>query len=219
MQRFLPLLFAAALAAPAQIVSFGIKTGVPATAALPNVYAGTTMLDTGRWTVGPTVEFRLVYGFSAEIDALYRGYSLQSSYGFLAVIPAGPGDGAIYPPTMSSYREDSKAWDIPLLLKRRFGAGPFRPFVDAGYTFTHVSSDITSSFICLGTSQECAASPLSDYFHPTNQSTSSHGYGGPTAGVGLEFKYGKVKIAPELRYSRGLDTRINQATVMVGFTF
>jgi hypothetical protein len=42
---------------------------------------------------------------------------------------------------------------------------------------------------------------------------------GPAAGVGLEFKYGRLRIAPEVRYTRLDRPNANEVTVMAGFTF
>ena len=53
--------------------------------------------------------------------------------------------------------------------------------------------------------------------------SSSNGTG-PTGGVGVEFKYRKVKIAPEARYTHSYHTGLsgsngNLLTVLVGITF
>src|SRR5438046_1636649 len=132
MRHFTLLLLAAAIA-PAQIVSVGIKAGIPATDALPHESSYTTLLDTSRWTLGPTVEIRLIYGFSLEADALYRGYRLQQAF----ASPEFVQDGVTYPPSFSSFRSDAKVWDFPVLLKYRFGSRAKRPFLDAGYTWSH----------------------------------------------------------------------------------
>ena len=67
--------------APAQLISVGVKAGIPVTQALPDyVSSSSGLLDTGRWTVGPTIELRLVHGFSLEADALYRAYRLQQTF-------------------------------------------------------------------------------------------------------------------------------------------
>jgi hypothetical protein len=35
----------------------------------------------------------------------------------------------------------------------------------------------------------------------------------------VEFKYGRIKVAPEVRYTRFVTPNTNNATLMVGFTF
>ena len=209
------LFFAAAILAPAQIVSFGVKAGIPLTPALPYFYDyGSNMLDTGRWTIGPTVELRLGRGFAFEVDALYRGYSAVNAYASPQVIL--PGINLV--PTFSSNRQNTKVWDFPLLLKYRFTAGRVHPFVALGYTRSHESSDVNGSFTCLGTADACSASNLSPYYHNFTYK-GSYNREGATAGVGVEFKYGKIKIAPEVRYTRFFQPNQSNATLMVGFTF
>jgi hypothetical protein len=137
MRTFLLFLFTSMVAA-AQIVSVGAKVGVPVTQAISDYY-GT--LDTGRWTVGPTIEFRLPFGFSVEADALYRGYREQFSFASGEFIPAG---ASTIPPIYVSSQSSSKIWDFPLLLKYRIGEHRFQPFEVAGYTFSHSTTNVTS---------------------------------------------------------------------------
>jgi hypothetical protein len=69
--RLLPcfLLACAALvcSGQAQLVSFGVKAGIPATPALPGLSYDNPYLDTGRWTVGYAVthESTDLFGSSA----------------------------------------------------------------------------------------------------------------------------------------------------------
>lgn len=210
--------FVAALTASAQRFSFGVKAGVPVTSALPDYDSATDVVDTGRWTVGPTVEVRLIDHLSFEFDALYRGYRQQQSFGAYFAIQSGANSVPLVTvPVYVSARQDAKEWDFPLLLKYRFHAGPVRPFVDAGFEFAHVSSDFTSVQTCLGTSDACGAAGVVSY--------SQYGYTsgvnrrGPAVGVGVEFKYRRVRIAPEVRYTKLTRPNANEATVLVGFTF
>ena len=210
MRITIPLFFAAAILAPAQIVSFGVKAGAPLTDAKPHHFSSNSRIDTGRWTVGPTVEFRVVHGLSVEFDALYREYSSTVSSLFTDA-------SSIH--FFSVDRADTKAWDLPLLLKYRFIAGPVRPFLTGGYSVTHESSDVTLLLTCLESAASCrAGNPLlvldraRTYHDPRFRR-------GPVAGAGLEFKFWKIKIAPEIRYSRLDNPNTNQATVLAGFTF
>lgn len=212
----LPLFFAAAFTASAQRFSFGVKAGAPVTPALSGDSAPYSMVDTGRWTVGPTAEVRLLGNLSLEFDALFRGYRQQQSFGaYIGAGPSGPGDVAF----SSSFRQDAKEWDFPLLLKYRLKTGPLHPFFDAGFEFAHVSSDFTSSTTCLGTADACNASGLSSFFQPQSSYSSSVNRRGPAAGIGVEFKYGRLKIAPEVRYTKLTRPNVNEITVMAGFTF
>jgi hypothetical protein len=199
MRRFLVLFIAAGFTLCAQVVSFGVKAGVPVTDALPYNFDG-FHLDTGRWTVGPTAEFHLPARISIEIDGLYRGYRTISSF------PVGIAGS----PYLIESHNDVKAWDFPLLLKYRILGGPTRPFVDAGYQLTHESSDVTTT--CVSTGGVCNLLLV----HPTQSSLNRTG---PAAGGGIEFKAGKIRLAPEVRYVHLNKPGTNQVTILFGVTF
>jgi hypothetical protein len=200
--------FLAASTAQAQFVSLGIKGGVPVTPALPNLSYSQLYLDTGRWTVGPTIELHLVSGLSFEADALFRGYTVISN--FVSYSPSNA-------PLLDSSKASVKAWDIPFLLKYRLPVGAIRPFVDGGYQFTLESTDVFASYICAAATLPCVPPnpALTSY---NGEFKSSLNLNGPAAGVGVEFRYGRVKIAPEVRYSH-LNPNTNLATVLMGVTF
>jgi hypothetical protein len=219
MRPFLLYFFTAALAC-AQTVSVGVKGGVPATQALAgSYYSPTNILDTGRWTVGPSIEFRLLFGFSVEADALYRGYREQFSFtSNEVIIPPGTNVNPVIPAFFVSSQSNTKVWDFPLLLKYRIGSHRFRPFLDAGYTFSRRTSDFTSFSRCLSSQDVCqASSPV--FSNGTARGSFSGNSGGPTGGVGVEYRYGRVKIAPEVRYTHLSNPTANLVTVMVGVTF
>ncbi len=213
----LPLFFAAALTASAQRFSFGAKAGVPVTSAFPYDDSPYFMVDTGRWTVGPTGEVRLFSHLSFEADALFRGYRSQSGFGSYLV--AGTSVTSVVVPVSGSSRQDAKEWDFPLLLKYRFQAGPIRPFVDAGFEFAHTSSDFTFAFTCLAGPDACSAVGIGSYSTSNGRYSSSVNRRGAAAGVGMEFKYRKVRIAPEVRYTKLTRPNANEVTVLAGFTF
>ncbi len=204
--------FLVACTAQAQFVSLGIKGGIPVTPALPDLSSTNPYLDTGRWTVGPTVELHLVSGLSFEADALFRGYTVVNTY-FLA-----PPDSSSSQTTVKS---SVKAWDFPLLLKYRLPVGAVRPFVDGGYSFTHESTDAFVSFECIPSPVPCVppgTSVTTIYGTYNSEFQSSRNLNGPVAGVGVEFRHGRIKIAPEVRYTH-LNPQTNLATVLVGVTF
>jgi hypothetical protein len=170
--------------ASAQPFGGGLKVGVPATDAFqvfpvpsPSVFTG----EAPRYTVGPYVELRLPASMSIEVDALYRSYDFRS---------AGVGASA-------------SSWEFPVLIKHRFFAGPVRPYIDAGVSFSRLS-DIN----------------LSSLNHRSNY--------GIVVGGGLEFNLFLIKVSPEVRYTgwalRDFDgsqvqSKRNQLAVLVGFGF
>jgi hypothetical protein len=123
-------LLAAGLPAGAQILSFGVRGGVP----LNNGYSGTLIesapigvslssgsstgstpsLSTDRFVIGPTVELHLPFGLGVQADALYRTYTVGGTV---------------------------TQWEFPILASYHFHTRLplLHPFVDAGPSFNHVS--------------------------------------------------------------------------------
>jgi hypothetical protein len=193
----------------AQIFSTGVKAGVPLTdfvdAAKGDHSAYFT--NTKRYTVGPTVEFHLPARFSFEIDALYKriGFDGQS-------VSAGSS-------TLTGTRGNS--WEFPALIKFELFPGPVRPFVDAVRHLTGIHQ--VRQILSAGTSSsvELANPP------ELNKNTDV----GLAFGAGIALKLGRVRISPELRYTRWggenlrdpvnalLHTHRNQGDFLIGFTF
>ena len=105
-------------------------------------------------------------------------------------------------------------WQFPVLVQWAFAPGPLKPFVDAGPNFQKISGlkDLTT-----------AVSNPSELHND-----SSVGF---TFGVGLQLKMGRLRIEPELRYTRWgadslsdplntvLNVNKNQGDFLVGITF
>lgn len=175
------LLLFAAVPAHSQLLSFGLKAGVPLTSA----YSALTSYDR-PYIIGPTAELHLPFRLSFEVDALYRRNGYESFGNF------------------SSFRTELNDWQIPFLGKYELKGGFFRPYIDAGVTYRHVSA---------------ASGPS-----PNNADTS-----GFTLGGGLTFKLLFLRLSPEIRYTHwgtgpytgfpGVQSNGNQADFLVGFTF
>jgi hypothetical protein len=90
-------------------------------------------------------------------------------------------------PTVFRTSKNVSSWEFPILGKFRFPVVPLlRPYVDAGPSFRVTGSDL--SFV------------------------SSKGI---AAGLGMELKIFKLRIAPEVRYTRwGSDTKLNVGNVV-----
>jgi hypothetical protein len=205
-------LFLPACTAQAQIFSYGFKAGLPVTPALAGFGSSANpYLDTGRWTIGPSVELHLFRGLSFEFDALFRGYTIVSNF------PALTPSNAVL---LESARSSTKVWDFPLLLKYRLPGQRLRPFVDAGYQWTHQSSDEFISTEAL-TPVSCfsgGATICGEYGGPATSGKFWSNARGPVAGAGVEFKYRRVRIEPEVRYTH-LNPDNNLVTILAGFTF
>jgi hypothetical protein len=222
MRHFFLILCGGAALASAQSVrhvslSGGFKVGSPLSepSGSSDVYRSYTQ---SRWTGGPTVELHLPRNFSVEFDALYRSYRSTASF-------PGSFDPAVTNAFLLSSLQKTKVWDLPLLVKYRIPMqlmknGP-RPFVNAGYQWTHQSVSSQSLAQCLGPQGSCVPrgseirEPFGGFFETSNVKRSV------VAGAGLEFKTRWGAISPEVRLNRPVNDspRNVRVTALVGFTF
>jgi hypothetical protein len=137
----------------ADAISVGVRGGVPLSDALDA--SGRFRSVPKRWTFGPTFEVRLPAGFGIGVDALYRRVAVQE---------AG--------------RETSGSrWDFPILLRKRFGIGPAKPFLGGGLVFDRLTGVVTQG--------------------PRDFVKKNHN--GIVFCGGVEIKVPKARITPELR--------------------
>jgi opacity protein-like surface antigen len=202
------LLFAAPLAFPGELFSFGVKGGVPLNNAFDTATTGNIdyVSDTRRWTAGPEFDINLPLGFAVEIDALYRRLDFESNE------------------TVSEIEHQattSNAWDFPLLLKWRVPPmGPVRPYVGAGPTFRDVTNvnQVTTFFGGTPPPPTSTSLPVELNRRFTTGFTA-------VAGIQL-FKH----VSPEIRYTRwgwnsfenpgsAFRSNPNQWDFMLGLTF
>ena len=110
--------------AQSQFLSWGVEAGVPLNDAVNGFSSstGTVSTNTGRWTLGPTVQLHLPLRLSIEVDALYRSESYQEMTGQHLLPNASINN-----------------WQFPFLGKYDLRGGLLRPFVDAGVTFRYLS--------------------------------------------------------------------------------
>lgn len=111
----------------------------------------------------------------------------------------------IFPNTVFTTSATLNSWEFPLLAKYRLPMHLIKPFLEAGPSFRRVQS-----------------------FAGDSPHLSRAGF---TAGGGVEFRLGPIKIAPEIRYTRwGSDSNlsssafnpefnVNQAEGLVGLLF
>jgi hypothetical protein len=189
----------------AQPVSFGLKAGVPLTDVVSAVNGsqGSITATSDRYIVGPALELHLPFGLGVEFDVLYRQFSYDSI-------------SNLVPNLLSGANTSASSWEFPLLIKKHFLPGPFKPFVDAGVNFNKLS----------GLSQTVQAVTGST---TVNQNDFTKGF---TMGAGVDFHLLLLHITPELRYTRWgsqllnsvlpggtVSSNQNQAEFLVGFTF
>ena len=201
------LLSLAALPLVAQNISVGVRGGLPLTDAISSVRTANFSFtsERPRYAVGPTFEVRLPLGLGFHVDALYRRITVS---GTNSSAGAAPGTNSF------------AFWQFPVMLKLRLGAGPYRPFVSAGPSFSKLTGvgNAASCVVSLGGSG-CAGRVL-------KQSGT-----GVAFGTGLDLALPVVRIAPEIRYTRlganlfegagaaTLASQRNQLEILIGVTF
>jgi hypothetical protein len=166
-------------------LSYGVIGGVP----FGKLTTGTAGLvdQSGSYTIGPTVQVGLPLGFRVEADALYRGAGLQ--YNSTLVLSG-----------QSTQKFSAAQWRFPVLVQYRLSAPVVKPFVEAGYSYDHVSIQSVAPYAI----------------------TSHHGF---VMGAGVDFKVPFVRVSPEIRYTRDLGAgtgqalQLNQAELLVGVRF
>jgi hypothetical protein len=193
-------------------VTLGLKVGVPVTDMLSanntgwlnGSVPGDYSAHTPRYEVGVSGEFHLPYHIRFEVDGLFK------RNGFDSGLP-GVG-GTVYRPTTFN------DWEIPGLFKFDILHGRFRPFVDVGAVYRHIS---TISQMTYG------VAPYGILDDNSSALTHRNTYGG-VAGFGLTFKKGPFELTPEARYTRwanqsfeavGLRTNLDQGDVLLGISF
>lgn len=205
--RILPCLLLGAVYACAQPVSFGVKAGVPLTDFVNSVSGSgvtfSSVTNTNRYVIGPSIELRLPLGLGVEFDALYRHFNATANTpGLTASLSSG-------------------AWEFPLLAKYRFSVPVVKPFVDAGVAWDRLSG-IGQTVTITGIVPSAAVQPQIAVHNDT--------VAGFVAGVGVDIHALILHISPEVRYTRWnsqhftsatslIESNQNQAEFLVGITF
>jgi hypothetical protein len=202
-------------------VGLGLKVGVPVTETFST--SPPFSYHVPRYEFGVSAQFRVPFHhLRFEVDGLYKrgGFNsgLPISPGLIAI---GPGSGltsfnlggVAYRPTTFNQ------WEIPGLFKYQFALGHYRPFVDFGASYRHIST-ITQTTYAPGITYG-VISDNSIALHNRNS------FGG-VAGIGITFKKGPFELTPEARYTRwanepfqitGLRTNLDQGDVLLGISF
>jgi hypothetical protein len=220
MNRILLLLFGCT-AAYGQLLSYGIKGGLPLTDFIDTVSGpqGNVSSITNRYIVGPEVELHLPFGIGFEADALYRHFSYRSVSNLVDAV--------------STLTTTSGNWEFPILLRKGFSYGPFHPFAVAGVSFDKIAG-ISQTVETLALPSHLTSSASGSAAQLKNGFTA-----GATIGGGIDLKLLVVRISPEIRFTRwgsqqfngifppgsasgsggSLTSSQNQVEFLVGITF
>ncbi len=196
--RLLFLALAATAPQFAQSFFLGIKAGIPVTQYFDTRSAANSSSSadysaaTRRYTVGVSAEWRSETGLGLEADVLYK------RMGYVGILHTVDGSRGIS--TTSAFDIKGNSWDFPILLKYRFRR-KLHPYAGGGGVLRYVGpvrarGAETMQDLGAGTTTRTpidTADPfdLRKRFYP-----------GASAGGGVEFRRGRLRLLPELRYTR-----------------
>ena len=203
------LLFLCAGILPAQPFSLGIKGGGPLMGDLDSYWATS---ESKRYTVGPMVTAGLPFGFRLEFDALYRRVGYRTANGDIL--------GGSY-----TERDRGNSWELPMVVRRTLWRGVYAGIGYAPRVINGAGHFNSFSITSL--------SPLVKNYYESNSSSvwdTTHGVVGV---AGIEKRIGRLRIAPEVRYTRwnkpavdvygshgfSIQSTQNQVDLMVGISF
>jgi hypothetical protein len=162
-----------------QTISFGVSGGLPLNPLITS--SGNQAATTGRYTFGPALQVALPRGLGLDVEFLYK----RSDFGFIA----------------DPSRATAHRVELPLLLRYSFSKSSLHPFVHAGLAFNRVIA-VGGADVCgqggSGEENYC----LRDRTVAVLRHRRTHG---PVVGAGVEFRWGVVRLAPELRVTRWVD--------------
>lgn len=179
------LSLSAAPAVVARSLSFGLKGGIPTEDAVRcgafKSYRYTC--ESKPYTLGPVVEIRLRSRLSVETGALYRriGYTREG--------------GDLFPGMTERVKTRANSWQFPVAAKYWFPSTRISPYLGCGFSYQHLS-DVetrTEAFTDEGMS-----------VYPdlrTRELRATSNWGGIVVG-GFETRAWKLRISPEIRYTR-----------------
>jgi hypothetical protein len=183
--RFFLLAWLGCTSAFSQSVTFGVKAGARLSGDLSS--SGETISESKRYTLGPTVEFKLPLGLGLEVNALYKRVGTREFNTDIL------GD-------QFRSRDRSNSWEFPILVKYRLHGKAFRPYISGGYAIRAITGSGTVEGICCFSASPSAPTAVTRTV--TAYSTQYNVSHGAVVGGGLELKGGPFRISPELRYTR-----------------
>jgi hypothetical protein len=189
-------------------VAFGIKAGGRVTDDLDSFFATS---ESRHYAVGPMITVALPSGFRIEVDALYRRVGYRTSSTDIT--------GGTY-----FERQTANSWEFPILLRKNIAHGLYAA---AGYAPRVISGSGRADIVQVVDLFRDIKS-----FFQTDVPGSWQTTHGIVTAAGIEKRFGKIRIAPEVRYtfwtapsvdiqgSRGfsIDGAQHQVDLLVGIT-
>jgi hypothetical protein len=235
--RFALLIAAIPSLAYAQEIAFGLRAGVPFTVSVEEDNRNPTVSSPiRRYTVGLGGEMRFSNRLAFSVDGLYKRVGYYGTYA--CGLRCQPQVLSISPSIVRSHISDTvhaagNSWEFPLLAKFLFGV----PAVGGGVSIRRISS---ASLHCLSRDSTFGSGvPGGPVTATTEQpcvsDLPSRWFAGLVASGGLELGHHRLRVIPELRYTRWLGTdpwddvvlfpsqsprfAANQVEILLGFMF
>ena len=191
----------------AQLISIGVKGGVPLTQAMTGLRD-----ESRRYLVGSSIEFRLPARFAVEADVLYQRIGSSAFFAPISIL-SSVNLVNLYA-GLITYRQRGDSFEFPILGKYYLKSrdSKWQPFVGTGYAFRTIRFSTDSSL-----SDGTTITPIHSSYR------SSLGVGA-VAAAGIRLRAGRFALVPEIRYTRwgGLDAGSipkNEAAFLFGITF
>ncbi len=180
-----------------QELHVGLKAGVPITqyfetGATGGLHGGATYsAATRRYTIGASGEWRVTQSFGLEVDAMYH------RMGYVAIVHLFDSANGSFSDSAIDVKGNS--WDFPALAKYRLGH--MCAYMAGGGVVRYVGSvrgrgSQTDGSLVTRTS---STSPI-DTGEPSD--LRKRFYPGLTAAAGFEVRAGRLRVLPEIRYTR-----------------
>jgi opacity protein-like surface antigen len=181
------MILLAVLPACGQRLSIGVIGGGVATGGLDP--AADNLWDGKRYTVGVSAAVSLpLPRISVEVDGLYKHAGQRAQ------------DCAFTSCSYSEVRAD--VFEIPVLLKYRLlQHAPVAPFVGAGVSYQHVRAG-SGTLLTWRTGPVVAGEAVDLTVHRFPLTMPAENHVGMVAGGGIELRAGRIRVSPELRYTR-----------------
>ena len=197
----------------AQDVSLGLIGGIQGTFVLPPVtpaFETNSRSYTSRakpFTFGPTVEVSLPRGLAVEVDALYKRLDYNYSFeGYGSGLWIGVEDHNII-----------SRWDLPLLLKYRLRNIAHRPYFSGGLNTNYIVN--TTQVHRQGVSKTLpvlVSPPVKLRNAPPPRELNHRSSEGVVVAGGFEFSMHRIRLAPELRYTRWAHENFGRCFIVCG---
>jgi hypothetical protein len=197
-------------------IRLGVKAGVPFTTYFDTgevaVRGGVLAFSsaTRRYTAGPSVEWRFGRRAGLEFDALYKRFGyVQTERTSISGVTID-----------SSFEVKGNSWDFPMMAKYRW-EGRVVPYAAGGFALRYLGSGHARGVRTVETVAGTITTPID------NEESISVFVPGATFAFGVEAGGTRIRLLPEIRYSRWGTTRIsgplhvtpNQVEFLLGFLF